>query len=285
MVNYYLYRLGQFIALKLPLKFTYATAIFISDLHHFFSHKDRGKVTANLKAIFPEKTNKQIAIIRADLFRNFAKYLVDFFRFEKLDKDYLEKHIKIENIHHLDAALSKGKGVILVTAHLGNWELGGVVIALLGYPLWVVALTHKEQNVNNFFDLQRQTKGIRVIPFGKAAKACLNVLAKNEIIALVSDRDFSEAGIRLNFFQRPAIFPKGAASFALKTGAAIIPGFLIRNKDDSFVLKIEKPLGVTACGNKDTDTRNLIKRYNSIFEDYIRTYPEQWFMFNKFWIT
>jgi len=283
MFNYILYRIGQFIALNLPLKLGYGIAVFISDLHYIFADKDRETVTENLKAIFPEKPDREIRRLRIGLFRNFAKYLVDFFRFERIDTEYVNKNIRLENLHNFDEALSKGKGVIVLTAHLGNWELGGVVVALLGYPLWVVALEHKDKRVNKFFNSQRERKGVKVIPLRKAVRACLDFLKVNKMVALVGDRDFTENGIVLNFFGKPALFPEGAAAFSLKTGASIVPGFMLRNKDDSFTLRIEKPIQFIPSGNKDKDLLELIGIYKNIFEDYINKYPDQWYMFRRFW--
>jgi len=294
MFGYILYRIGQFIALSLPLKLAYGIAILISDLHYIFADKDRLAVRENLKVIFPEKSGREIRKIRIAMFRNFAKYLVDFFRFSKLDTDYIKRNIKLENIRYFDEALSKGKGAIVLTAHLGNWELGGVVVSLLGYPLWAVALPHKDKRVNNFFNSQREGKGLRVIPLGKAVRLCLNLLKENKVIALAGDRDFTSKGVVMDFFGRPTFLPEGPAAFSLKTGAAIVPGFMLRNADDTFTLKIEKPLQFTRGNSKihyrqekedqDSDLTGLIKQYKTTIEDYIRKYPDQWYMFRKFWI-
>lgn len=291
MFNYILYRIGQFIALSLPLKITYKIAVFVSDVHYLFAYKDRKIVGDNLKVIFPDKTSRQIRQIRIRVFRNFAKYLVDFFRFSKLNREYIRKNIKIENIHYLDEALSKNKGVIVLTAHLGNWELGGVVVALLGYSFWAVALPHKDKKVDLFFNTQRESKGVKVIPLGKAVRQCLNVLKAGDVLALVGDRDFTEKGMVLDFFNKPAFFPVGPAAFSLKAQSPIVPGFMVRNEDDTFTLKFERSLEFEPFiktsgpgGNSDKDLVELISRYKLIIEDYIRKYPEQWYMFRKFWI-
>jgi len=283
MFSYIVYRIGQLLALYLPLKIAYIIALFFSDVHYFFSPKDRSAIKENLKVIFPDKQNKEIRKIRIRVFRNFAKYLVDFFRFSKLDNEYIKENIKIENRHYIDEVLSHGRGVIMVTAHLGNWELGGVVIALSGYPFWAVALPHKYKKVDNFFNSQREIKGVRVIPVGKAVRQSLDVLRKNEILALVGDRDFTEKGLTLEFFGKPTIFPQGPAALALKTGATIIPGFMVRNGGDSFTLRFEKPLYFTSTGNKDCDLLELTMQFKDIFEKYIQQYPEQWYVFRKFW--
>ncbi len=283
MFNYIIYRIGQFIALHLPLKTAYKVAIFFSDLHYIFAAGDRRITRENIKVIFPEKSEREIRRMRIRMFRNFAKYLVDFFRFSKLDINYIKRNIKVENIHYIDEALSKGKGAIIVTAHLGNWELGGVVVALLGYPFWIVALPHKYRKVNDFFNFQRGSKGINVIPLGRAARQSLDILKENRVLALAGDRDFSEKGIVSDFFGRPAIFPQGPAALSLKTGAKIIPGFMLRNEGDTFTLKFEKPLEFISTGDKNNDLIGLTAQYRNIFEDYIRKYPDQWYMFRKFW--
>lgn len=283
MFNYLLYRLGQKIALALPLILGYKFAEFISDVRLLFAPQDRRAVYENLRVIFPKKTKKEILRIQRNLFRNFAKYLVDFFRFEKLDLQYLKEKIRLLNLNYLDKARSCGKGVIVLTAHLGNWELGGVVLAILGYPFWAVTLPHKDKKVDDFFNFQRQSKGVKVIHLGKAVKTILDVIKNRELIALVGDRDFTEKGVISDFFGKPAMFPQGPAALSLKTGAVIVPGFMLRNRDDTFTLSIEKPLEFKASGSREKDLQELIRQYTAIFEDYIRRFPEQWYMFRRFW--
>ncbi len=284
MLNHYLYRFGQFIALNLPLKFVYGFAVFLADLRYLFVFRDRRFVRANLQIILPHKSIKELRKISRMVFRNFAKYLVDFFRFEKLDLEYINKNVKLENMHNFDQALAKGKGVIVLTAHLGNWELGGVVIAQLGYPFWVVALPHKNKKVNDFFDAQRNRKGVKVIAMGKAVRSCISEIKKNHMVALVGDRDFTEKGIVLDFFGKPTHLPEGPAALSLMTGASIVPGFMFRNPDDSFTLRIEKSIEFIPSGDKEKDLAGLITVYNQVLQDYIRKYPEQWYVFRKFWV-
>jgi len=283
-VNYYIYRFGQFLALSLPLRLVYFLAACLAQGYYLFAFRDRRFVKANLRAIFPEKSNCQLRKISRMAFRNFAKYLVDFFRFEKLNLQYIDKNIKLENLRYFDQALAKGKGVVVLTAHLGNWELGGVVIAQLGYPFWVVALPHRNKKVNEFFDAQRNSKGVKVIAMGKAVRSCITAIRNNQMVALVGDRDFTEKGMIVDFFGKPTHFPQGPAALSLMTGASIVPGFMLRNPDDSFTLRIEKPLEFTPTGDKAKDLADLIKVYKVIIEDYIRKYPEQWYVFRRFWV-
>ncbi|MDD5236572.1 MAG: lysophospholipid acyltransferase family protein [Candidatus Omnitrophica bacterium] len=284
MIFYLIYRAGQFIALAVPLKISYKIAIWVSDIRLFFNETDQKETYGNLKTIFPEKTDAEIKQITKNLFRNFAKYLVDFFRFNKLTKEYVGKNIEIRNIDYFHQGLNEGKGVIVLTAHIGNWELGGAVVALLGFPFWAVALTHRHKAVDDFFNHQRKMKGVNTIPLSRAARQCLVRLKENVVLALVGDRDFTEDGMVLDFFGKKAIFPEGPAAFSLKTGSPIICGFMLRKPDDTFVLEINKPIEFKPSGDKKKDIKDLMQLYIPIFESYIRKYPDQWYMFKKFWI-
>lgn len=281
MYSYALYKFGQYLAFRLPLRLCYAIATFFSDVHFVFANQDRACTWANYRIIFPEKSDKELRRIRLAMFRNFAKYLVDFFRFPMMDMRQIKNMIRVENRHYVDEAMRKKKGVILLTAHIGNWELGGVAMSGLGYPLWAVALPHKSAEVNEFFNSRRKKMGVKVIQFGKAARSCFKVLKEQEMLALVGDRDFSnEAGEIVDFFGKRTYLPKGPAVFAIKTGAPIVPGFVLRNGDDSFVLRFEQAFEAAA----HETVPDLIRRYKELIERYIRAYPEQWFMFKKFWI-
>ena len=284
MIFYYIYKIGQSLIMALPLKAAYRLAVFFSDVHYLFAYKDRRSVMANLKAIFPDKTEKELESLRLAMFRNFAKYLVDFLRFEKLSKDNRDNYIHIEGLKYIDEALKRGKGAIILSAHIGNWEMGGVAMALAGYSIGAVALPHRHKAVDDFFNSQREGKGMKVIPVGKAVRECLNLLRENKLIALLGDRGFGEKGMVMDFFGKPTALPKGPAAISLKSGAALVPGFVFRNKDDTCTLKFEKAIEFSPSGNKDADIKTLIVKYKSVIEEYIRKYPEQWFMFPMFWL-
>ena len=283
MLNILLYKLGQFLSLNLPINFSYSIASFVAILRYFFCRADRNAVVKNLRVIFP---NEDIRILRQyakEVFINFGKYLVDFFRFSKIDEQYLKKYVTIEGKENLDNALSKNKGVITVTAHIGNWELGGIVMAIMGYPIIVVALPHKEKSVNEFFNEQRKIKGMKVIQLGRAARHCLEALHNNEVLGLVGDRDFSPGDTRIDFFNRPAMIPRGPAVLSIKTGAIIVPGFMVREKNDHFRLIFQRPIESLRSDDPQYE-RDLIRKYLSIIESFIRKYPDQWYMFRPLWV-
>ncbi|MBL7198104.1 MAG: lysophospholipid acyltransferase family protein [Candidatus Omnitrophica bacterium] len=282
MHKYILYKIGKFLALRLSLKAAYAIAVFLSDFHFLISRTDRRAVIGNLNAIFPNA--KENLNLSREVFRNFGKYLVDFFRIEKLNRDKIEKVIKIENLEVIDKILAQKRGIIILSAHMGNWELGGMIMGFLGYPIYGVILPHKDKRTDSLFNRQREIFGERVIPLGRAARSCIECLNNNKIIALVGDRDFTTGGIIEDFFGRESLIPKGPAGFSLKTGSPIVPGFVIRQKDDSFKLIFGEPIEPSITDNKDNDLHDLTKRCLRIIEDYIKKYPSQWLMFRKFWL-
>lgn len=286
MFKYVLYIIGRFITNGLPLKVAYHIAVFFSDLQYFFSPRDRKAVTENLKTIL--KTDRDVSKEVRQVFRNFGRYLAEFFKDELITKEFIKKNIHIHNIERIDEALKKGKGAIIVTAHLGNWELGGIVLGELGYPLMAIALPHKERPVNELFNSQRAKKGVTVVPTSTAVRRLIEALRSNKIVALVADRDFGYHGEVVSFLGKNVLIPKGAAVFSLKTGAPIIPMFLIRKEDEKFYLIVDEVIYPPKAYNKGEVPHEvmtgLIKEYLKVIEKRIYSDPTQWLMFRRYWI-
>ncbi len=285
MFKYVLYKIGLFLLYHLPSNFAYGFAAFISDLQYFFSFRDRRSVKNNLKIISPSSEN--IPFLARDVFRNFGRYLIEFFQMkEMVDEQFVKNNVRIQGIKHLDAVLAEGKGGIIVTAHIGNWELGAAVLSALGYPLMAIALPHKERPVNDLFNAQREIKGVIVVPTNSALRRCIKQLRNNKLVALVADRNFSNSGgVIMNFLGKKILAPKGAAVFSLKTGAPIMPIFFIRNGDGTFTLSCSEPIYPPQRSVSREDNRvilGVMKRYMSIIEDKIRQYPSQWLLFREF---
>lgn len=283
MFKYLLYKFGQFCVHRLPLQWAYNIAVFISDLQYYFSPRDRVAVYNNLRVILGDR--KDLPLQVREVFRNFGRYLLEFFRMDKfLNKDYIQKNIRIENLENFDSVLKSGKGGILLTAHIGNWELGGMAMSLLGYPIVAVALPHKERPVNDLFNNQRGMWGVKVVQTNGAIRNCIEALKENKIVALLADRDFGLNGEVLDFLGKKTIIPKGPAAFSLKTGAPIVPSFLTRTKDDHFRLVIENPIFPPAEGSERQRLIAMMKQYAAVIERRIRENPTQWLMFRQFWI-
>jgi len=285
MGNYYLYRVGQFLAKNLPFKLSKALVMLVCDLHFLFSKSDRQAVENNLKILL-KIDHVPKSQVRA-VFRNFGEYLLEFFTMTKrLQPSYVASNVHIKNIEYLNEVLQKGKGGIIVSAHVGNWEMGGTILPMLGFPLSVVALAHKDPRVNALFNDQREAFGAKVIQADVAVRRVVEHLQQNRLVAILADRDFGNRGIVMDFLGRKTMIPKGAAFFSLKTGAPIIPVFFIRTADGHFEINvyapIDPPLLPDAKITENAATEH-IRKYLDIIEVEIRNNPSQWLLFREFW--
>ena len=284
MIFYILYKMGRILALNFPLKFSYRAAIALANIHYFLGFRERRAVTENLKTILAKPSrDDELKSTSKDVFRNFAKYLVDFFRFSKITPGYIKGFIRLEGLSNIEDALKYGKGVIILSAHLGNWELGAFVLGTLGYPINAVVLTHRNVKINNFFKNQRAIGKLRSIEFGASLRCCYKALKNNELLALLGDRDFSNNGLRVIFCGKPVVMPKGPAALSYRTGAAIVPSFITRNGDDTFTFAFEKPILPGAAGDEDSAIKSIMGEYLPVIESYVKRYPGQWYVFRNFW--
>ena len=286
MIVEFLYRIGRFMSLRCPLRLSYRIAVILADLHYMFYCKERRAVMENLRVIFnrpPNSSDKDLKRITRDVFRNFARYLVDFLRFSRIDLDYIKKFVVLKGLDNLETSLKRGKGVILLSAHLGNWELGGYVLGKLGYPMNAVVLSHKNEKVNRFFIDQRGIGNFKSIEIGASLRGCYKTLKSNELLALLGDRNFSNTGVMMDFFNKPALMPKGPSALSARTGAAIVPTYFIRENDDSFTMIFEEPIYPAADVDEKADGHGLMRRYLTSIENMIRRYPGQWYVFREFW--
>lgn len=281
---YILYRLGEFISLYSPRSIVSLIARMLSFLQYFFSAQDRNSVRNNLKAVSPALDNRLLERHTRNVFMNFARYLAVFLRFKKLDLAFIKSNVRIEGRHYIDQALSLGRGLIIVSGHIGNWELGGVTLALLGYPVNAITLTHAHSRVNDFFDRQRTSKGLKVIPMESAVRATLQAINRNEIVCILGDRDFTQGGIVLNFLGLPAMIPKGPAVFSLRNKTPVIPSFALQEDRDRLRLIFQPPISFTPSGEYEQDVRALTGLYLRKIEECVRLYPDQWAMFRRFWL-
>lgn len=286
MFKYLLYKFGQFWVNHLPLLIAYRIGVFLSDLQYLFSFRDRRAVKNNLCTILKSKGN--LSRPTREVFRNFGRYLVEFFRMAHyVDKNFILENIKIQNIEYVNQVLREGKGGIILSAHIGNWELGGVVLSMLGYPLAALALPHKERPVNDLFNQQRESKGVLVIPANIGVRKCIDFLQQKYLIAWMGDRSFSSNGEIMDFLGKKTLMPRGPAIFACKTGSPIIPAYLIREKNNKFLFDFGKPIYppvATQSHVQKQDMLSVMQQYKNSIEQKIHQYPMQWLMFREFWV-
>lgn len=283
MKGYWPYRIAAFLSRALPERLAYWLGLRFADLFYRMDPSGRAAVKKNLAHIFSARgvqpAEQALDGLARKTFQYFGKYLVDFFRFARLRPEDIRQRVSIEHREYLDQAAAAGRGVLLVTAHFGNWELGGAVIAGLGCAVNAVVLPQRMEKLNRLFQGQRESRGLKVIPMGSSAFNMIRCLKKKECLALVADRDFTGTSDKVEFFGRPARMPLGPAWLCWKTGAPVLVGFLIREVDDTFRLRLYPPI----LPGHEPSMESVRGRINAILEKEIAERPYQWFMFEPFW--
>ncbi len=278
---YQMYRLSRWVAMRLLRRVSYRIGLIFSDLHYLFSHEDRRCVAKNLACILGEN-HPDIPGYSRQVFGNFAKYLVDFFRFEKFDEQFLSEHIQIIGEENVDEAVSGGKGAILLSAHLGNYELAALVARKKG-PVTAIVLTHQDPQIDSFFTCQRRLSKVNPIPVGMSLRAGFKALRRGEFLGVVGDRDFFDNGLKIQFLGKEMSAPKGPAIFSVRTGAPIVPTTLIREPNDDFRMIYEKPIYPRAGADEQEEIERLTRESVAVLERYVKENPTQWYFFREFW--
>jgi KDO2-lipid IV(A) lauroyltransferase len=220
------------------------------------------------------------------VFRSYGLYYADFFGLNGRRRGDMTSMVRIEGIENLKAALKRGKGAIFVTAHIGSWDMGGAALAATeGLPELSAVVEPVATRTSDFAVTEmREKRGIKVIPLGKPMSIG-RALRRNEIVFVLAERLVGAEGVDVEFFGEKAPLPKGAAYWALKCGAPIVPGFCIRQSDGTYIGHIERPIDPEPSEDFEADIRTHTQRVADVVERYIARYPEQWCMLQRVWRT
>ena len=285
MFQYLFYKFGLFIIHIVPRSWSYRFAESVARLHFSLSSKDRSAVIHNLRQITGRKDD--LTDDARKVFVNFGHYLVDFFlMYKTVDREFVQDHVTVVNKQHLDEVVAYGKGGVILTAHIGNWEMGAAVMDKLGHSVTAIALPHKNPKVNVLFNKQREAHGVIVVPTNTAVRRCIQALRHGKFIAVLGDRDFGTFGDIMDFLGRKTLIPKGAAFFACRTGALILPTFLTPDGPGRYKLVFHPPFFPPEGGANvpEGEVLGLMKRYVTVIEQAVKQDPTQWLMFREFGI-
>lgn len=284
-IRYLLFSLLIFACNTLPQRFLYWIALRLGDLNYFLLDPvGRAAVMSNLRQVLPDASEERLRYEAQWVFRNFAKYLTEFFRFRQHDKAYFHKHVALKGRQYIDEALARGKGCLILSAHLSNWELGGAALSLgYGYKVNVVAAMHRYGRVNELFMRERRASGVNVIDMRVAPRQVIRALRNNEIVCVLGDRDPTEQGVLIDFFGKPCRFPQGPGRFAVMTGTTLVPGFVLRRTNDSFTIVFQPPIVPPTEGTKEEKVRAVTQQFARMTEEAIRDHPEEWGVFYRIW--
>ncbi len=279
--GYLLYEVGGVLAVGSHVSLSYFVAVCIADLNFLLNSRSRRAVMANLRHVLgPSASDDEIRRTARRTFRNFGRSIADFLRFPRLSKKSLSRMAQGEVLGAVQKELERGKGVILLGAHVGNWELGGAMLSLSNFSLSAVAMPHRNVLIDRFFVKRRMAKGIRVVSGREATSELLSALRQNGCVGILGDRNVVGRGIKRDFFGAPALVPYGHVTLSLRTGAPIVPSFVIRNRGAHFTLLTEEPI----LPRKGPGAfEELMDRCLRVMEKYVRQYPDQWFAFEPIW--
>lgn len=274
------------IAQVTPSRYLYGFARGISSPGYFFAKKQRKIALENLSIAFgQEKGASEIKQIARDCFTFMAKSALEvMFLMER--PRLLKERVRLSGKEHLDAALAQGKGVILVSAHFGNFPLLLARLALAGYPASGIMRPMHDSRVEKIFLKKRKRFGVKTI-YSQPRNVCVNqtleALRNNEIVFIPIDQNFGAGGVFVDFFGRKAATATGPVIFAQRTRAALIPCFIVRQKEDTHKIIFEPALNLEkGQDNRETVAMN-IQKLTGIIESYIRKYPAEWGWIHRRW--
>jgi KDO2-lipid IV(A) lauroyltransferase len=201
-------------------------------------------------------------------------------------RDRVEGMSVIQGAEHLDDALARGSGVIAVSAHFGNFINLGSFMVRAGYPFHMVLRDPAPEPIARLFRFFRQEAGqqwISTTPAAQCQREILRGLRHNQIICIITDEYKRHGGVPVEFFGHPVPTAAGPALLSLRTGAVLLPLFVVRQPDDTHAVKIDPPLDYVPTGDRDADVRNLTALFTGRIEHYIRSYPDHWWWLNRRW--
>ena len=283
MFGYIGYKILEFIAIATPYPVTYFIAKFGAMLW-FLTGVNVRTIKNNISKVLDiDFKNKETHKIAIKIFLNWAENIVDFLKHSNISREKLKQRIEIKGLHNLDSALKKGKGVVIFTAHIGNFEWGACRLAVEGYNIWGVSLVRKSELTRRFFESKRLSKGLKTLYINKMLNV-FRILENNEIVAIPSDWDPTGRAARpFKFFGKTAYLPTGALQIALKSGAPLVPSFIYRKDKYNHFQIIEKPIDLIREGDKETLITKNIKKVIKVMEKYIRDNISEWEMFHDIW--
>lgn len=236
----------------------------------------------NVRQAFPQWSADQVGALVRRNFQQLGVSGVDFLRFDQFDADNIPEFFDVEGRDHLDEAVNQGRGIILLTAHLGFWEAGNYIFPALGLPLDIIAKPLKNRLTDAYFCKIRRHFGAEILSSRKGARRILKSLQSGRAVGLLLDQHISPPGsIPVDFFGRRAYTTTAITSLAMKYRIPIVPSFCLRQSDDRYRVWFE-PL-ILLKGKGEQAVADNTQYLSNVMEAAIRQEPSQWFWVHQRW--
>ncbi len=244
----------------------------------------RDVVVAQIAAAFPEWPRARVAEVAAASYASLGRTTIEAALLPALGaRGVLDLFAEVEGWDVLEAARAEGRGVIVVTGHLGNWEVGGSYVAARGIPIDGIARQQENPLFDRFLTTTRERLGMRVVWDGDAVRRTPRALRDGHVVAFLVDQGtLGLASTWVPFFGRLAKTPRGPAVFALRLGAPIVFAAAVRRPDGRFHLGFER-VPVTSTGDRERDVDTIVASYTATLERWVRRTPEQYFWQHRRW--
>jgi Kdo2-lipid IVA lauroyltransferase/acyltransferase len=247
----------------------------------------RGVGERNLQLALPELSSKAREKILRNVFRNLGWQLVEFCRMPRYTPQNTQGWLRTEGLEHYLAAQARGKGVLILTGHLGAWELSSFYHSLMGHPMGMVIRRLDNRLLDEYVNGIRCLHGNRVLHKDDFARGLLTAMRSGQTVGILMDTNMTPPqGEFVEFFGITACTASGLARVALKTGAAVLPGFCLwEEKEQQYVLHFGPELKFTRTAHPEADILALTQQCNDVLESWIRRYPDQWLWIHRRWKT
>jgi KDO2-lipid IV(A) lauroyltransferase len=243
--------------------------------------RSRAITLTNLYLVYGRKlSDKDIRGIARAAFVNMGRFAFDVARLRKQSPQSIRSIVAVKGQHHLDRALDKGKGVIAVTGHIGNWELLAAYFAMMGYPVNVVATRLKDSRLNDLLVNLRRSAGLCVVERSKGLLQAFRCLKKGEILGVLIDQDTSVESVVVDFMGEPTKTAIGPVKLASRTGAAILPVAMLMTDEGNYEIEVSQPVQV---GEDGATLEDDVERCSKAVERFIQKEPTQWVWMHKRW--
>jgi Kdo2-lipid IVA lauroyltransferase/acyltransferase len=241
----------------------------------------------NLELAFPEWTTAKRAKVLRRVYRNLGWQLAEFCQMPKYTREKTQAFVRYEGLEHYLAARERGRGVMIVTGHLGAWELSSFWHSLMGYPMSMVIRRLDNARVDALVNGIRCLHGNRVLHKDDFARGLIGAMRKGESVGILMDTNMTPPqGVFVPFFGRLACTASGLARVARKTGSAVLPGFLLwEEAERKYVLHFGPEIEVATDGTDEEDAVTNTARFTAVIEDWVRRYPDQWLWVHRRWKT
>ena len=266
----------------LPRRMALSVSGWMGGLSYLVARDSRRLALSNLTLAFgDEKSPGEIKQLGRSVFRELGRNVVDVARLPGVTAENVDGLVRAEGFYHLESAYGEGRGVVAVSAHLGNFELMGTFLALKGFTVTVVAAPLYDPRLDALLLKNRERGGLHVVSRDRAASAVLRALRKGHVVGLLVDQDTRGAGIEVPFFGRPARTPTGPAILADRVGAPIVPMAIHRLADDTHLVTVRPP--IRSAGKAPEDVETTTSAYTAELERLIRRAPAQWVWMHDRW--